>query len=183
MKTNETNTELKTWVVYTHSTSDNTVFYIGCGKPSRPYQKTGRNNEWLNIAKDNNIQIQVEQEFFTPCEAYDYEMFLIDKFGRKDLNTGTLINKTDGGVGVKGLAHYHRTRKMNAELFDFETGQITTTSELNKSSNHARNYFFRLASGMRGDWSKVKFIDLMSNKEIRQIAKQYKNDEILKFIK
>ncbi len=188
MKTNETNNELKSWVVYTHkdlTTGD--IFYVGCGKPTRPKSKHGRNNDWQNtfnsIGGWANIEITIEGNYFSQDEAYGKEIYLIDLHGRKDLNTGSLVNKCAGGAGVSGKKEINKFRKVNSPIFDFTTGIITTTNELNKNSVHAPNYYYRKSCGMRGDNTEYKFIDMMSNFELKNIAKQYGNTDILKFIK
>jgi hypothetical protein len=42
--------------------------------------------------------------------AFLYEIKLIKEFGRKDLKTGTLLNRTDGGDGVSGAIISEETR-------------------------------------------------------------------------
>lgn len=177
-----------TWVTYTHTNKiTNEIFYVGAGKADRPKHKHGRNNDWQNtfnsIGGWANIHISIEGNYFSQDEAFEKEKFLINEIGRADLNTGTLVNKTDGGAGVVGKKDINKFRKLNSPIFDFTTGEITTTNELNKQSIHAPNYYYRLASGMRGDNTEYKFIDMMGNFEIKDIAKMYGNTDILKFIK
>lgn len=177
--------DLKT-VVYTHTNLlTNEIFYVGCGISSRPYSSNSRSRKWmkeyLNLGW-TNIKVDIVQEFYSQEEAFDYEQFLIKEIGRKDKEEGTLINQTDGGLGRIGAIYVPRLRKNKASIFCYKTGKITNTSELNKNSQHASNYYYRLANGTRGNHSEYKFIDLMNQDEIISLAKKYKNKELFKFI-
>lgn len=177
--------DLKT-VVYTHTNlKTGEIFYVGAGIPSRPKSANSRSQKWMKEYLElgwNNIKVDIVQEFYSQDEALDYEQYLIKEIGRQDLGTGSLINQTNGGLGRSGAIYVPRLRKNKASIFDFKTGQITNTSELNKDSQHATNYYYRLANGTRGDHSQFKFIDLMDDNEIINLVKKYKNKELLKFI-
>lgn len=78
---------------------DGTPYYVGKGKNGRAFQ---RHRMGEAPAKDRVIIEYHESE----DDALEAEKFLISFYGRKDLETGSLINLTDGGenppVAVKG---------------------------------------------------------------------------------
>lgn len=94
--------------VYRHIRPDkNQVFYIGIGryhkkwKHCRAYTHRSRNQYWKNIVSscDGKYKVQILFDEITMNEAFDKEKELIKLYGRKDLNSGTLCNMTDGGDG------------------------------------------------------------------------------------
>ena len=92
-------------VVYLHKRNDtNEVFYVGIGKTDkRAFSKHSRNKYWKHIVEKvgYTIDILVSQ---TPWEdACKLEKLLIEKYGRRDLGMGSLVNMTDGGEGNLGL--------------------------------------------------------------------------------
>jgi len=103
-------------VVYQHRRLDtNEIFYVGMGnKKSRAYigfsvNKTKRRTKWRN-PHWNNIVLKTEYVVELVYENISYELAqekekeLIAKYGRIDLNTGTLTNLTDGGEGTVGFS-------------------------------------------------------------------------------
>lgn len=86
-------------VLYRHIRLDtNEPFYIGIGRQRRrAYTTSGRSKEWRDIYNKTPIEVEIL------CEHDDWQ-FLCDKekefillYGRIDLGTGMLVNKTAGG--------------------------------------------------------------------------------------
>jgi hypothetical protein len=87
--------------VYRHIRLDkNEPFYIGIGSMKRAYSKQGRNVIWKNIVKKTEYRVDILFEDLTREEACEKEIEFIKLYGRKDLGTGTLSNRTDGGEGT-----------------------------------------------------------------------------------
>lgn len=75
----------------------NEVFYVGQGINKRAYSKYGRNKHWHNLVKKYGYKTEIIEKNLNQEEANNREIFFINKFGRKDLGLGPLVNKTNGG--------------------------------------------------------------------------------------
>lgn len=71
-----------------------TPYYIGKGKSKRAWSR----NHSINLPK-NPDNIVILESNLTEEEAYKLESNLIQQHGRKDLGTGILHNKSNGGDG------------------------------------------------------------------------------------
>jgi len=94
------------YYTYAYLREDRTPYYIGKGKGKRLYQK----DKWHNPPKDRS-RILVLKEDITEEEAFKHEIYMIAVFGRKDLGTGILHNRTDGGDGASGFTHSEEARR------------------------------------------------------------------------
>jgi hypothetical protein len=77
--------------------TDRTPYYIGKGQKGRLYSKNHR----VAVPEDlDNIEVLVQE--LDRYQANDMEIRLIRWYGRKDLGTGILQNRTNGGEGLLG---------------------------------------------------------------------------------
>ena len=94
------------YYTYAYLREDRTPYYIGKGKEDRIYST----NKRIKPPKDKSRIIFLKQNL-TEQEAFKHEIYMIDVFGRIDLGTGILHNRTDGGDGLSGWVASDETRK------------------------------------------------------------------------
>ena len=84
--------------VYTYLREDGSPYYVGKGHGERAYKKWGK-----GIKPPTDLtRIVIVENNLSEQEAFDLEIQLITKYGRKDLGSGILHNKTNGGDGSTG---------------------------------------------------------------------------------
>lgn len=94
------------YYVYQYLREDLTPYYIGKGSGKRAYSNVRATPKPTNISL---IQIVAHQ--LSNFEAIQLEIKLIALYGRKDIGTGILRNKTNGGDGITGHIHSSITKE------------------------------------------------------------------------
>jgi hypothetical protein len=124
-------------VVYEHIRNDtNEVFYVGIGKKEkRAFSKHGRNPHWKNIVNKVGYTVNIIHKDIDHKEAKKIEILLIEKYGRKNLGLGNLVNMTDGGDSVVGLIHSEEARRKISER---HKGKPKSEEHKNKLSEGAK---------------------------------------------
>jgi hypothetical protein len=94
------------YYTYAYLREDRTPYYIGKGRGKRIYSK----NRSIKAPKDKSLILYLKKNL-TEAEAFKHEVYMIYVLGRKDLGTGILRNRTDGGEGASGAVISEETKK------------------------------------------------------------------------
>jgi hypothetical protein len=115
------------YYTYAYLREDRTPYYIGKGKGNRAYK---RNRKELKSPKDKS-RILILKQNLTEEEAFKHEIYMIAVFGRKDLGTGILYNRTNGGEGSSGAL---RSEELRKKISSSMKGRTFTKEHLDKIS-------------------------------------------------
>ena len=88
---------MNNFYVYAYLREDGTPYYIGKGKGRRAYLNRRIPPKPAYIERIQMVKVNLTEE-----EAFNLECKLIMEYGRRDLGTGILQNRTAGGEGVSG---------------------------------------------------------------------------------
>lgn len=104
--------DLKRFYTYAYLRKNNTPYYIGKGERYRAYNKNHN-----NISVPPKERILFLKKNLLEEEAFKHEIYMISIFGRKDLGTGILHNKTYGGDGSSGrIVTENQKKKQSAKM-------------------------------------------------------------------
>ena len=118
------------YYTYAYLREDRTPYYIGKGKEDRIYSKQKN----IKPPKDKSRILYLKQNL-TEEEAFKHEIYMIDVFGRKDLGTGILHNRTDGGEGSSGCIPSEETKR---KLSEVNKGKIVSEETRKKISETSK---------------------------------------------
>ena len=119
------------YYTYAYLREDRTPYYIGKGKGNRAYR---RRNKGIKPPNDKS-RILILKNNLTEEESFRHEVYMIAVFGRKDLGTGILHNKTDGGDGASGWVPSEKWRTKQSQR-TFSKEHKRKLSESNKGDKH-----------------------------------------------
>jgi len=101
------------YYVYTHSTPEGSVFYVGKGKDKRAFSTSDRSLKWRDIVHANDgLTIKIVKRFETEDEAFDYERQLIAECKHAGAD---LVNYTSGGKGTKDYCVSESVRQLKSK--------------------------------------------------------------------
>ena len=123
------------YYVYTHTRKDtDEIFYVGIGRTSkkgrysRAYSKNRKNKDWLRVLKDcfYNYEVQILFEYDNIEDCCKKEIELIQKYGRKIINDGLLVNIAPGGHKWKDPVKVYQYDLDGNFLAEWESVQIAS---------------------------------------------------------
>ena len=138
------------YYTYAYLREDRTPYYIGKGKGNRAYR---RRNKGIKPPKDKS-RILILKKNLTEEEAFRYEVYMIAVFGRKDLGTGILHNKTNGGDGSSGRIANEQTRKKQSISLKGKPRSEETKrkiSETMKGKTHSEETKRKMSESQKGE--------------------------------
>jgi hypothetical protein len=100
------------YYIYSYLREDHSPYYIGKGSGKRAYTKGPKE---VKPPKDKS-RVKIIKANLTEEESFALEKLYILMFGRIDLGTGILRNKSDGGDGASGRIVSPEERRKRSEM-------------------------------------------------------------------
>jgi hypothetical protein len=140
------------YYTYAYLREDGTPYYIGKGteRHNKKYRITAQH---LGITVPPLNRQLVLKTFDMEFDAYKHEMYMISVFGRKDIETGILHNRTNGGEGHTNMSQYARQRcsetHKNKVLSEETKRKISSTRKKRgyKCSQEQKEKYSKMFSG------------------------------------
>ena len=109
------------YYTYAYLREDKTPYYIGKGRGRRIHctQRT------IKPPKDKSLILFLKKGL-TEAEAFKHEIYMIFVLGRKDLGTGILRNRTNGGDGASG---HIKSEEAREKISVANTGKTRTKAQ------------------------------------------------------
>lgn len=136
--------------LYRHIRHDtNQVFYVGIGSDNtyrRARQTSGRNDLWNKTVSKTEYSIEIMLDGLSREEVLEKEKEFIRLYGRRNTNTGTLVNLTDGGLDNKGFVLSDEVR---SKMREASKNRVLTPELRRAFSDAAKNRVFSEEARMK----------------------------------
>jgi hypothetical protein len=146
------------YYTYAYLREDGTPYYIGKGKDDRAYSRK-RND--IKPPRDKSRIIFLKKNL-TEEKAFNHEIYMIALFGRKDLGTGILYNKTNGGDGASGAI---RSLELRNKISKSLKNRTFTPEHLEKISKS-------LKGNVVSEETKQKISEKLKGRKLSETTKQ-----------
>ena len=157
------------YYTYAYLREDRTPYYIGKGKSDRAYTRDRRQ---FKPPKDKSRIIYLKQNL-TEEEAFKHEIYMITILGRKDLGTGILRNKTNGGEGASGLIHSDETKR---KMSKSKKGKTFSKNHRKKISDANKNPSEEIRR-KQSEANKGKIFSEEHKKRLSEAQSKYKGEK------
>jgi hypothetical protein len=129
-------------IVYRHIRLDNGIpFYVGISKSfRRAYSKNLRNSHWCSVAKKYGFEVEILFDDLTYEEAKNKEIEFIKLYGRRDNNTGILVNMTNGGDGALGCIQSDESKQKKRVVWLGRKHTTETIKKMSESQKGVKNH-------------------------------------------
>jgi len=154
------------YYIYLYLREDYTPYYTGKGKGPRAWTK--KKGE-VGMPTDPNRIVIIAWDLSEIC-AFILERYYIRWFGRKDIGTGILRNKTDGGEGVSGPKSEEHKTKLRVPKGPFSEEHIAKLRKPRGPMSEEHKEKLRKPHGPMSEEQKAKYRKPMSeeHKELRR---------------
>jgi len=160
------------YYTYAYLREDRTPYYIGKGQSNRAYR---RRYKGIKPPKDKS-RILILKNNLTEEEAFRHEVYMIAVFGRKDLGTGILHNRTDGGEGMSGFifseeskrkiseANKNPSKETRKKMSEAQKGKIPW----NKGKPHSQESKRKMSEARKGKGKRKRKKGIVVSKETKE---------------
>jgi hypothetical protein len=144
--------------VYIHfRKSDGIPFYVGKGTIiNRDLYKRAcephKNTHWERTVNKHGLAINVIISCQTDEEAQEHERRIIKEIGRRDLGTGPLVNKTEGGDGISGLIITDELRKKRSVAASLPRSEAWVSSIRTARKNGGNGGVVKVGDKLSDKW-------------------------------
>lgn len=159
----------KGYYVYVHKkASTGEIFYVGKGVNKRCTSPHRSNKFWKFVALKHGVIVEIVAEGLQEWYAFELEKELVDYYGRRNDNRGSLVNLCDGGSGVPNF----KFRKSTKNLISKKNKGV-----LNGRADRNEYNFINMVTGEKFTGTRAAFkekfdvdlSDLIKNKKIKTV--------------
>lgn len=137
------------YYTYLHMTPSEEIFYVGKGKGHRAFSHHDRSQEWKSfVLQKKGLIVKIIAEWETEEEAFEHENLLITSLNSIGCK---LLNKTDGGRGVRGYKQSQELKDHKSRLLKGYKHKIVTCPHCNKTGGETsmKRWHFNNCQGLK----------------------------------